>query len=51
MFPNRRTYLDNPVHTNTRLGEDTLDVLTAHLSLIRNASLDQVALCIGGNLA
>jgi hypothetical protein len=46
-----RTYLDNPVHGNTSLSNNTLDVLTAHLGLIRNAALDQVALCVSGNLA
>ena len=42
--------LDDPVHGNTRLGENTLDVLTAHLGLVCDASLDQVALGIGGDL-
>jgi hypothetical protein len=42
--------LDNPVHSNTRLGENTLDVLAAHLGLVRDAALDQVALGIGGDL-
>lgn len=42
--------LDDPVHGNTRLGENTLDVLTAHLGLVCDAALDQVALGIGGDL-
>jgi hypothetical protein len=46
----RKTHLDNPVHSNTRLGENTLDVLAAHLGLVRDAALDQVALGIGGDL-
>jgi len=46
-----RTHLDNPVHSNTRLSEDALDVLAAHLGLVRDAALDQVALGIGGDLA
>lgn len=45
------THLDNPIHANTRLGEYALDVLAAHLCLIRNASFDQVALGVGGDLA
>lgn len=44
-------HLDDPVHGDTSLGEDTLDVLAAHLSLICDATLDQVALCVGGDLA
>lgn len=46
-----KTHLDHPVEGNARLGEDTLDVLAAHLGLVRNAALNQVALCVGGDLA
>jgi hypothetical protein len=47
----KRIYLDDPVHSDTRFGNNTLDVLTTHLGFIRNAAFNQVALCVGGNLA
>jgi hypothetical protein len=47
----RQTHLNNPVHTNTSLSKYALNVLTAHLGLVRDAPLNQVTLCVGGNLA
>jgi hypothetical protein len=44
-------YLDDPVHGNCRLGKNSLDILAAHLGLIREAALNQVALAIRGDLA
>jgi len=47
----RKTNLDNPLNANTGFGEDSLDVLAAHLGLVGDAAFDQVALCVGGDLA
>jgi hypothetical protein len=43
--------LDDPRHLHPRLRKYPHDILAAHLRLIRNAALDQIALCVGGDLA
>lgn len=44
-------YLDNPLNTHTRLSQYANNVLAALLRLVRNATLDQVALCVRGDLS
>ena len=44
------TYLNDPIHTNPSLSKYPFDILAAHARLIRDATLDQVALCVGGDL-
>ena len=47
----REKYLDDLVHADTRLGKNALDVLTAHFGLVGDAAFDQVAFCVGRDLA
>jgi hypothetical protein len=43
--------LDDSLDSDTRLPQYPHDILAAHLRLIRNGALDQIALCVGGDLA
>lgn len=45
------TYLHNPLNPHARLSQDANNVLAALLRLIRDATLDQVALCVCWDLA
>jgi hypothetical protein len=45
------TYLHNPLDPHARLSQDANNVLAALLRLVRDATLDQVTLCVCWDLA